>query len=57
MIDRAMATGRIDDLVRTAEHERLARRVRRIRGPGGRRRLARRVTGVVAATVLWPVRH
>jgi hypothetical protein len=56
MIDRAMAQGHIDDLLRTAEHQRVARRVRRAR-IGERGTLLRRVGGAVAAAVLWPIRH
>jgi hypothetical protein len=57
MMDRVMAQGRIDDLIRAADHERLARRVRRAR-PGRERAAAvRRIAGAVATAVMWPVRH
>lgn len=56
MIDRAMAQGHIDDLVRVADRERVARGVRRAR-VSERGSLLRRVGGVIAAAVLWPIRH
>jgi hypothetical protein len=54
VITREMARTHIDDLVRTAERERLARRVRRTEG---RKSALRRVAASVAAAVMWPVRH
>jgi hypothetical protein len=56
MIDRAMAQGHIDDLLRAAEHQRIVKRVRRAR-IGERGTLLRRVGSAVAAAVLWPIRH
>ena len=56
MIDRSMAQGHIDDLLRAADHQRIARRARRAR-IGERGTLLRRVGAAVAAAVLWPIRH
>jgi hypothetical protein len=56
MYDRAMAQGRIDDMVRAAERERLARSTRAVRA-GERAARRRRVGSTVLHAVLWPVRH
>jgi hypothetical protein len=56
MYDRAMAQGRIDDLVRTAERDRLARKTRAVR-TGERATRFRRLGATVTHAVLWPVRH
>jgi hypothetical protein len=50
----AAAKAHIDDLLREAEHERLARRVRRT--PRGRG-VIRRGAGAVAAADLWTIRR
>jgi hypothetical protein len=55
MYDRAMAQGRIDDLVRAAERERLSRLTRNAR-TGGRRGVLRRLGGLAQA-LAWPIRH
>ena len=51
MYDGKMAQERINDLVRAAEHDRLARSMRR-----GRRSPARRFASVVTAIIIWPIR-
>jgi hypothetical protein len=56
MYDRAMAQGRIDDLVRAAERERLARQTRAV-GARERGSTVRRIGSIVVHAVLWPVRH
>lgn len=50
----AAARAHVQDMLRAAERERLARQVKR--GAGGRSGL-RRVTAAVVAAILWPVRH
>lgn len=56
MYDRQMAQSRIDDLVRVAERERMARRTRAAR-VAGRNGLLRRIGAGVAPAVTWPGRH
>jgi hypothetical protein len=56
MYDRAMAQSRIDDLVRVAERERLARRTRRFRAAEGNGALRRIGAGLIHALTL-PGRH
>jgi hypothetical protein len=56
MYDRAMAQGRIDDLVRAADRERLVRSTR-VGRAGERAARRRRVASTVLHAVLWPVRH
>jgi hypothetical protein len=56
MYDRAMAQGRIDDLVRAAERDRLARRTRTVRA-AERGSTLRRIGATVTHALLWPVRH
>jgi hypothetical protein len=56
MYDRAMARGRIDDLLRAAERERLARQTRAVRA-AERGSSLRRIGAMVTHAVLWPVRH
>jgi hypothetical protein len=56
MYDRAMAQGRIDDLIRAADRERLARKTRAGRLEERRSRM-RRIGATVTHAVLWPVRH
>jgi hypothetical protein len=56
MYDRQMAQARIDDLVRVAERERMARRTRAVR-VAGRNGLLRRIGTGVAHVVTWPGRH
>jgi hypothetical protein len=56
MYDRLMAQGRIDDLVRVAERERIARLTRAAR-MAGRRDVLRRIGAGVAHAVTWPARH
>jgi hypothetical protein len=56
MYDRAMAQTRIDDLVRVAERERLARQTRAVR-VGERGSVLRRIGTTVLHAVSWPVRH
>jgi hypothetical protein len=56
MYDRVVAQGRIDDLVRVAERERLARGTRAGRA-GVRAARLRRISSTVLHAVLWPVRH
>jgi hypothetical protein len=56
MYDRVVAQGRIDDLMRVAERERLARGTRAGR-TGARAASLRRIGSTVMHAVLWPVRH
>jgi len=56
MYDRAMAQGRIDDLIRVAERERLALQTRSLRTAERGSRL-RRIAATVTHAILWPVRH
>lgn len=56
MYDRAMAQGRIDDLVHAAERERLARSTRAVRA-GERGAKRRRIGAAVLHALAWPVRH
>ena len=56
MYDRAMAQARIDDLVRVAERERLARQTRAVRA-GERGNVIRRMGGAVVHALLWPAKH
>jgi hypothetical protein len=56
MYDRAMAQGRIDDLVRAAERDRLVRQTRSVRAAERGSRL-RRIGAMVIHALLWPVRH
>jgi hypothetical protein len=56
MYDRHMAQARIDDLIRVADRERLARRTRAAR-VAGRRGVLRRIGAGVAHAVTWPGRH
>lgn len=56
-MDRVMAQGRIDDLIRGADRERLARRVRRARPGRERGAKVRRISGAVVSAVMWPIRH
>lgn len=55
MYDRAMAQTRIDDLVRVAERERLARQTRAVR-VGERGSVLRRIGAGVVHAVTWPGR-
>jgi hypothetical protein len=55
MYDRAMAQTRIDDLVRVAERERLARQTRPVR-VGERGSVLRRIGAGVVHAVTWPGR-
>lgn len=54
MVDRTMAQMHIDDMVRAADRERIARQTRRA---VARASVVRRVAGAVVSAVLWPVRH
>jgi hypothetical protein len=56
MYDRAMAQGRIDDLVREANHERLARRTRGA-ASAQRRGVLRRLGAGAVQAITWPARH
>lgn len=56
MLTGEMAKYRIDDRVREAQASRLARSTRAGRA-GEARHGVRRVASVVAAAILWPVRH
>jgi hypothetical protein len=56
MYDRQMAQDRIDDMIRVADRERLARRTRAAR-VAGRRSVLRRIGTGVAHAVTWPGRH
>jgi hypothetical protein len=54
MVGRVMAQMHIEDMVRAADRERMARRVRR---SGARGSVLRRVAGAAVSAVLWPVRN
>ncbi len=56
MYDRQMAQARIDDLVRVADRERLARATRRGR-QAGRHGALRRIGAGLAHVLTWPARH
>jgi hypothetical protein len=56
MLTGEMAKYRIDDRVREAQAERLARSTRAGRA-GEARTGVRRVVSVVGAAILWPIRH
>jgi hypothetical protein len=56
MLTGEMAKYRIDDRVREAQAERMARSTRAGRA-GEARNGVRRVVSVVAAAILWPIRH
>ena len=56
MYDTAMAQARVDDLVRVAERERLARRTRAAR-VGERGSVFRRIGATVLHSVTWPAKH
>jgi hypothetical protein len=56
MHDRTMAQGRIDDLIRVAERERLARKTRTLRTAERGSRF-RRIASTITHAILWPVRH
>jgi hypothetical protein len=55
MYDRLMAQARIDDLVRVAERERIARRTR-VSRIAGRTGVLRRIGAGVVHAVTWPGR-
>jgi len=56
MYDRLMAQARIDDLVRVAERERIARRTRASR-IAGRTGVLRRISAGVVHAVTWAGRN
>ncbi len=56
MYDRAIAQERVNDLVRAAEADRLARRARRARA-AERGTIMRRMGNAVTAALLWPIRR
>jgi hypothetical protein len=56
MLTGEMARYRIDDRVRAAQADRLARSTKAVRTEDARIG-ARRVVSAIAATLLWPIRH
>jgi hypothetical protein len=56
MYDRTMAQGRIEDMIRVAERERLALKTRALR-TAARGSGLRRIAATITHAILWPVRH